>query len=238
MDIKDYEQQGGAKHFWHLARLKFLAWLIGQVPGDNLRIASVGSGTGEELRLLAERGTVIGWEINERAASLAKQSGWAIANFDISQGESEDCYDLICAFDVLEHISNDTQTLININSCLKSKGYLLLTVPAHPWLFSSHDEALGHKRRYAKQDLVKKLQTADFQVELVGYWNTWLFPLIATIRLLKKIWPPSRPKSEAGRLPPIINQVGLAILKSENYLIANNFKFPVGLSLYAIAKKL
>lgn len=238
MDIKDYEQQGETKHFWHLARFKFLAWLISQVPGDNLKIAAIGPGTGEELSLLAERGAVLGWEINERAAALARQAGWTIANFDISRQPPAESYDVICAFDVLEHIAGDRQTLANIKTGLKPGGYLLLTVPAYPWLFSSHDQALGHERRYTKKNLIKKLHEAGLVMVTIGYWNAWLFPLAVIIRLYKKIRPPQVVKSEAGRLPPLVNQIGLAILTSENYLIAKHFKFPFGLSLYVIAKKL
>jgi len=238
MDLKDYEQQGDIKHFWHLARLELLAWLINKIPGDNLNIASVGSGTGEELRLLTKRGTVIGWDINANAIALAKQLGFDIKNFDISHQVPSDNYDLVCAFDVLEHIKNDIQTLNNIQACLKPNGYLLLTVPAHPWLFSAHDQALEHERRYSRSDLIKKIQTAGFQIETVGYWNAWLFPLVAIIRLIKKIFPPKNIKSEAGHLPHIINQIGLAILRLENYLIAKKFKLPMGLSIYVVAKKI
>lgn len=237
MDLNDYKTSGGQIHFWHQARLGLLDWLIGQVPGDNLNMASVGSGSGEELELLAHRGSVVGWEINDRVIALAKQSDFTLENFDISQNVPPDHYDLIGAFDVLEHINDDLQTLKNINACLRPGGYLLLTVPAHPWLFSVHDLALKHERRYAKKDLTKKLQTAGFKIETIGYWNAWLFPLVVIVRLFKKIFPPKIIKSEAGPLPKIINELGLVILKAENWLISKNFKFPTGLSLYVVAKK-
>ncbi len=237
MDINDYQVSRGQLHFWHQARLGLLAWLIKQIPGNNLNIASIGSGTGEELNLLKKRGSVVGWDINKDALTLARQLGFVVKNFDISQNTPEDKYDLVCAFDVLEHLKNDLKALNNINACLKTNGYLLLTVPAHPWLFSAHDLALNHQRRYSRKELAKKLQTANFKIKTIGYWNAWFFPLITIIRLIKKFFPRTINKSEAKRLPKAINHLGFLVLKAENYLLTKNFKLPVGLSLYVVAKK-
>jgi SAM-dependent methyltransferase len=237
MDLHDYQVANGQFHFWHLARLGLINFLIKDIkPGS--QILSVGCGTGEELALLQTVGQVVGLDVNPETVALACQKGFEAKIFDLAKLTVEKPVDAIVAFDVLEHIADDQTALNNIYQSLRPQGFFILTVPAYDWLFSSHDQALEHYRRYSKQALINKLQTAGFKIERLGHWNTSLFLPVALIRLSKKIWGTHVIKSEAGPLPKIINELGLIILKAENWLISKNINLPWGLSIYVIAKRI
>lgn len=94
--------------------------------------------------------------------------------------------DVVTCLDTLEHIEEDDAALAEIFRALKPGGYALFTVPAHPWMFSSHDRALHHVRRYRRAELKQRVRAAGFEIRKFRYINTALFPLIAAVRLFSR----------------------------------------------------
>src|SRR4029077_81559 len=122
------------------------------------RILEIGSGTGGNLVMLSSFGQVSAVEMDASARSIALQK--TDGRFDIRAGFcpggipfANEKFDLICLFDVLEHIEEDIATLVAVKGLLASGGRVLMTVPAQQWLWSAHDEFLHHKRRYAAREL-------------------------------------------------------------------------------------
>ncbi len=177
-----------ATHWWFRGRRKvYLELIKAQVEGARLtRVLEVGSGSGGFLPELAQLGQQLHFiEPNEAAASCcaarpeasgARASAAALPFQDRS-------LDLICLFDVLEHIEDDLAALREVRRCLRPGGHLALSVPAHPWLYSNNDRVSGHYRRYRRRELVRLVQTAGFRVKRKTFANVLLSPLILPLVL-------------------------------------------------------
>jgi len=95
--------------------------------------------------------------------------------------------DVVLLLDVLEHLDDDAAALATARRALAPGGLLVVTVPAYRWLWSDHDVALGHRRRYAAGELVGRVRGAGLSVERVSYFNMLLFPAVATVRVWKRL---------------------------------------------------
>ena len=180
------------QHWWFLARRRILTSVIRRIvrPGRDCRILEIGCGTGHNLPMLQQFGEVDGCEMDPVARDLASfRLGRPIidARLPDLEGVPEGHYDLIALLDVLEHVEHDVEALQAIRRRLKPTGALLLTVPANPWMWSAHDVAHHHHRRYSKRQLERVFSAAGFDVRLHSHFNTLLFPLIAFARAVAKL---------------------------------------------------
>lgn len=246
MDYKDFTIQGNAaNHFWYKARRALINDLLSVIFKNYDRqrsILEIGCGLAYQMPVLEKWGRVEGFDINTKAVAVAKRNGFNVKVKDLESDDLRDYQpDTICLFDVLEHIKNDREAVKKIHLALKSNGYLFLTVPAYNFMFSSHDKALDHFRRYDKNKLVLLLENAGFKVVRSGYWNSLMFPGILLMRVLKRFLTlfikKESYRSEAFSLPPIINGCLYRVLMLENFLLRKNIKFHWGLSIFIIAKK-
>lgn len=133
-------------------------------------------------------------------------------------------FDLICLFDVLEHVDDDQTSINNIKKLLKTDGILLITVPAYQWLYGSHDKLLHHKRRYQLNQLEDIL--IEFKTLKKSYFNTFLFPLVTLSRIIDKMI--VNKKASLGYDIPnkVINTIFYNIFKSEKKFLSKiNFTF-------------
>ena len=231
------------EHWWFVARRKILAELIERVvrPPHDARILELGCGTGHNLDMLARFGTVEASELDDHARAIATGRLGApvrtVALPDLSQFEP-DRYDLIALLDVLEHVPDDSASLAAIRTRLKPGGALLLTVPANPWMWSAHDVAHHHHRRYRKREIAALGREAGFRIELLSPFNTLLFAPIAAARALGKL----RGERDDGshgddRMPPpLVNRVLEAVFSAERHLIGR-VGFPAGVSLAAVLRR-
>lgn len=154
--------------------------------------------------------------------------------FDLSKR-----YDLICALDVIEHIEDDDIMIAWASDHLKPGGLFLVVVPAYQWMFSSHDHALGHYRRYGMSELSEKI-SKHLSIHQAGFFNFSLFPIAAGIRLVKKVihrGGSRQLKKDSSSVPGFINRILEAILFAESIWIKKQHRFPYGLSLYCVAKR-
>jgi SAM-dependent methyltransferase len=179
------------QHWWFLARRRILAALIARIvcPARDARILEVGCGTGHNLAMLGAFGKVDACELDRSARSLAsKRLGRRVKDArlpDLSMFD-RDSYDLVALLDVLEHVPDDIGSLRAIHRRLKPGGALLLTVPANPWMWSAHDVAHHHFRRYTRATLRRLFDQAGFEIQLLSHFNSLLFPPIAAARLVGK----------------------------------------------------
>ena len=224
-------------HWWYVARRRILAELIRREvkPPAKARILEIGCGTGHNLGMLGEFGSVDGLEVDDAARALAeKRHGKAIlsAPLPVLTGIRRRTYDLIAALDVVEHVDDDTAALAAIAERLKPGGKLVMTVPAHQWMWSAHDTANHHKRRYSKKRLKALVEASPLQLEKIGYFNSLLFPLAVAARGAGKL---TGKDDSDDKLPPKpVNALFEKLFELERYAIGR-LPLPPGLSLFAIA---
>lgn len=225
------------RHWWYRARREVLAALIQRRvrPPANARILEIGCGTGHNLAMLGGFGEVDGLELDPHARKLAEQRlGKPIfaAPLPALEGVPKQAYDVIAALDVIEHIDDDHAALMSIEGRLKRRGKLLITVPAHQWMWSAHDVVNHHKRRYSARALRRLIADTPLRLEASGYFNSLLFPLAVAERLASK----ARGKDEAdlGMPPAPLNAIFEKAFALERQAIGR-VPLPPGLSLFAVA---
>jgi SAM-dependent methyltransferase len=187
--------------------------------------------------MLAKFGKVSALEMDAKARTIAAEKTNNL--YDIRAGHCPDelpykdqCFDLICMVDVLEHIDQDTETLIAMKQLLTKDGRILMTVPAYQWLWGAHDEFLHHKRRYSATELRQKIIAAGLQPVKVSDFNTILFPLAAIIRIKDKLL--SNRTASGSSVPSTpINAVFKYLFGAERFLL-KYLNLPFGVSLLCI----
>lgn len=225
-------------HWWFAARRKIIDKVIRSqvaLPGE-ARILEVGCGTGSNLALLKRFGRVEAIEPDDSARALASERGGIVVRGGLlPDGVKLDdgAYNLIAMLDVLEHIPDDSATLKALRSKLRPGGRLLLTVPAMPWLWSAHDEAHHHKRRYTGVGLAELVEGSGYRIRYKSYFNTLLFPLIILARAMGKLT--GKEGGDDAMPPPFINWALEALFSAETAWLGR-FSFPVGVSLILVAE--
>jgi len=226
-------------HWWFTARRRILAQVIRRVvrPPAAARILELGCGTGHNLDMLGAFGRVEASELDDHARDLAtRRLGRSIEQAalpDLSRFPAAS-YDMVALLDVLEHVVDDKASLAAILTRLKPGGALLLTVPANPWMWSAHDVAHHHHRRYRKADLAALGRAAGYEIDLMSPFNTMLFPLIAGVRVLNKL---RGHDSADDALPaPAINRALDRLFGLEAGLIGR-LPLPFGVSLVAVLRR-
>jgi SAM-dependent methyltransferase len=224
------------RHWWYRARREVIDALVRRLdlPRD-ARILEIGCGTGHNLEMLSRFGRVDAIEVDGAARAIAeKRLGRPVLNAPLPalDGVAEQTYDLVAAFDVIEHISDDQAALASIARRLKPGGAFVMTVPAHQWMWSAHDTVNHHHRRYSKTGLKQLVDGSPLKLERLGYFNSLLFPLAVGQRLASKL---ARNQSSDTKLPPApLNQALERVFAFERRLVGR-VPLPVGLSLFAVA---
>jgi SAM-dependent methyltransferase len=225
------------RHWWYRARRRIIADLIqreARLPKD-ARILELGCGTGHNLAMLSVFGHVEGLELDDEARALSeKRLGRKVMSSPLPElAEVPDRhYDLIGAFDVIEHIDDDQAALASVATKLKTGGKFVMTVPAHQWMWSAHDVVNHHRRRYSKRALKDLLESSPLKLEKIGYFNSLLFPLAVAERAASRL----RGKENANVKLPLA-PLNIALEKTfaaERYLVGR-LPLPPGLSLFAVA---
>lgn len=239
MDYRDYAAGASHQSFWFKGKLGLIKFLFSQsgvaaVDARSLKILNVGVGTGEDLALIARYGQVYAVDVEAQALALVPDS-LAVEKTcaDVCALPYEDnFFDVVVAFDVLEHIDDHEKAAREIQRVLKPGGYFLLTVPAFNWLFSSHDVTLHHYRRYTKKTLRPIL--SSFTRISLGYWFFLLFFPAALVRLLDRI---GLVKSKESWHVTKLDALFLKVITFENWLMKRGIRFPFGLTVYGMCRK-
>ncbi len=230
-------------HWWFVGRRKILAAVIRRLRlPDGTKILELGSGTGGNFSMLQRFGQVTAVEKDALARALSVRNAWGMV--EVKAGFLPDGlpalgkFNLICLFDVLEHIVEDEAALRAVRNLLAPEGKVVITVPAFKKLWGLHDEQMHHQRRYEHAELAAKLRQAGFTVAQLSYCNMLLFPAALAMRQIdrlgSRLWG-RRQARGAGMLPLPINRVFAAIFGAEQCLIGR-VRLPFGLSLLAVAQ--
>ena len=224
------------EHWWFVGRRCIVAAIIRNLylPRE-AKILEVGSGTGGNLSMLSAFGEVSAVEPDDFAREWAtRKSSITVLKGYLPDGLpfNPSSFNLICLFDVLEHIEGDVAALRALRPLLKPGGRIVLTVPAYRWLWSAHDVELHHRRRYNASSLAVCCQQAGYSVAKLSYYNTLLFPIVALARLGDRLV--VRDKATGTGIPPrIINRLFLTLFRLERHILPH-LTLPFGVSLLAI----
>ena len=229
------------RHWWFQGRRRLLLNLLGRVAGAGsgpLRILDYGCGTGGNTSAYGSFGKVFGIEPGSAAVRLAHKRGGArycrTSGTDLPFRDGS--FDVVMASDVLEHIQHDGKAVSEIARVLRPGGSTILSVPAHGWLFSHHDTALQHFRRYSRLALRDLLERNQLIIRRLSYWNTALFPVVCVQRLIGKRRRTGRPQSDTVLPPRLLNEALAKLLAVESAL-ASRITLPWGVSLVAVAER-
>jgi SAM-dependent methyltransferase len=217
-------------------------------PTGKTKYLEIGCATGEFIRHIVENDKleITGSEIYLKALVHA-QKNFPHVNFiqyDVTRGVIGEEFDLIAAFDVIEHIENDTAAISNINKMLSKEGFLIVTVPQHQFMWSNLDVILHHKRRYSRRELVTKLQDNGFDISYSTSFLFVLFPLMLISRLFDKGRSRTQPdKSDDSALkkrvhfPHFLNRIFDFFMRIDEMLIGWGISLPFGGTLVVVARK-
>lgn len=228
-------------HWWFRGRRRVLVDLLRQVASahaGSLRILDYGSGTGGNASAYSSLGSVVGVEPDATAVRLASVRGGV--RYCRASGTRlpfrTDTFDAVVASDVLEHIEDDRAAILEIARVLRPGGTAIISVPAHPWLYSEHDAALHHVRRYSKTALRQLLGHAGLRIRRLTYWNAALFPVVCIHRLLSKGHRTNQPRSDTVPTPRLVNEALAALLAVESAIV-RHVPLPWGVSLVGLAER-
>ncbi len=232
-----------AGNFWFRARNKLIVWAMQKFFPEMSRYLEIGCGTGYVLAGVDQsfpKARITGSEIFSVGLPFAAQR---VARAELLQMDAREIpyveeFDVIGAFDVLEHIHEDSTVLSRMFSSLRPGGGLVLTVPQHPWLWSIQDDYACHERRYRIGELRNKVTQAGFTVKLESYFVSLLLPAMFLSRLAQrnKTVDSTDPLAEM-RIPRILNTLFESVMDLERALIRGGLRLPVGGSLLLVASK-
>ena len=239
MDRIVYERMAAhdTTHWWYRARRDILADYLtrwADLPKD-ARILEIGCGTGHNLPMLAQFGEIDAIEIDEIArAKASERLGKPVGTSPLPElvGVEPGSYDLVAVLDVIEHVEDDVAALKAIATALKPGGRILITVPAHQWMWSAHDVVNHHKRRYSKAGFEALLEKSGLAGRKLGYFNSLLFPVAVAARFAGKLM--GKDDSDDSPPPKPLNTLFEGIFRLERHMVGR-VPLPPGLSLITLA---
>jgi SAM-dependent methyltransferase len=228
-------------NFWFRARNELIQWALRNYFPDAKSFFEVGCGTGFVLAGIHEkfpRIRLAGSEIFADGLAIAKAR---LPNVELYQMDArripfEREFDAVGAFDVLEHVIEDENVLVQMFNAAEPGGGLLVTVPQHPFLWSASDQYAMHQRRYNCTELSRKVESAGFQIQRITSFNSLLLPLMIWSRLQRKRNHDFQPWREF-EIGPTLNKTLEGILKFERMVIKTGASFPAGGSLLLVGRK-
>lgn len=234
-----------ADNFWFQSRNRLIIWAIQHYFPKGNNFFEIGCGTGFVLSAI-ERNfpsySLYGSEISSAGLPFAKErlKKAHLFQMDARQIPFKNEFDIIGAFDTLEHIAEDDLVLSQIYKALSVGGGIILTVPQHPFLWSRWDEMSRHKRRYSRPDLLNKVQGAGFRVLRITSFVTLLLPVLVVSRLRWRVRNHSGRRSEDLEdlnVPPLINTLFQKVCDIEGLILKKGLSFPAGGSLLCVGVK-
>lgn len=216
------------RHWWYRERRNILARELRRIPAPGLAL-DIGAAGGGNTRVLRAAGwRPMALEYAPTAAVAARQRG-----LDVLRGDAREipvqtgALDLVTAFDVLEHIEEDYLAAAEITRILRPGGTALIAVPADMALWSAHDEAVGHVRRYTRETLTSVITKGGLVIEDLWSWNVLLRPAVALRRR-------SSTGSDLDDVSPVVNTALRAVITAERYLPVRSMP---GVTLFLRARR-
>jgi SAM-dependent methyltransferase len=231
-----------ADNFWFRARNQLIVAALRKHAPHLREFLEIGCGTGFVLRGIREAfpdaaltGSEVFVEGLRRAAP--RLPGVRLVQMDAREIPATAAFDAVGAFDVVEHIDDDTRVLGEIHRALKPGGRMVLTVPQHAWLWSAQDEVAHHVRRYTRRELVDKVRAAGFEVAQVASFVSLLLPLLMLSRLRRPDPAALMDPFREFRMPRWMNRLLFLCMQVDLGAIRIGLSLPVGGSLLLVARK-
>ena len=241
MKQDEYKRLYDFEHFywWHVGRrdiARTLLKIFFQTKTN--QVLEIGCGTGGNMEMLSTFGEVTGLDPSEEALQFCKARGQnnVVLGRAEKTGFETESFDIVVALDVFEHIENEGAAFQESFRILKKGGYLIATVPAYQFLWSEHDEALGHKRRYRTSEFSDKLRGVGFEIVKTSYLITFLFPGILVYRMWRNVVSSKNKKTSYVVVSSWLNHFFIVLLRWEAFFL-RFLNFPFGTSIICIARK-
>lgn len=230
------------RSWWFRSRNRLIEQTVHRFYGDAASALEIGCGTGYTLGALRSAlpgAQLTGTELFEEGLAVARQR-WP--NVRLMQADAralpfESEFDLLTAFDVLEHIEDDVRALAELRRVVRPGGGLIITVPQHQWLWSDADDYAHHQRRYSRAELISRIEAAGFGIRMATSFVTLLLPAMALSRVSRRlrgsVLGEFDPWAEF-RIPEFLNRTFEILAMGERHAIARGVSLPVGGSLLVV----
>jgi len=228
-------------HWWYIGRRRIIASFVKsiceQVKDRRARILDVGCGTGANLVRLSDFGNAEGVDISPDALKFCRERG--LNNVKLGAAESlpydDHEFDLVTAFDVVEHMDDDVAGLREMRRVLRPGGRVLLFVPTFMFLWGVQDDVSNHRRRYRLEELRQAVTAAGFEVERTTYANITFFLPVLLVRKFMRLTG-VRTETENSINIPALNRVFGAIFGAERHWL-RHLNIPFGVSGLCVARR-
>lgn len=242
-----YEKEGS--YWWNVTKRETVFSLLegtdlfGSRKGRGLAV-DIGCGAGYTAMVFQSYFRTVGVDVSREALRFSRDRGLRrlcqINMDEFSLPFKSDCFDLVLALDVVEHVEDDVRALRECGRILRDGGLLVVTVPAFMALWSPWDEALGHRRRYNAAALADAAQKAGLSVKKLSYLFFFVFPMAVLIRTVKRYLQRNamRYSSDFIPIPSALNSLLIQIGRLEQWSLTRlNLNFPWGLSVISVMTK-
>lgn len=243
LSASEYRQMYFAEgtYFWFVAKHRLLNDLLRRrLRGERPKVLDAGCGTGGLLSILTNWSEPVGIDLDAGAVEFCRRRGLSrVARGDTGRIPfASGSFDGVVSSDVIEHLEDDRAAIDELYRVMVTGGFLIVTVPGMPRLWSSHDVTLGHKRRYGRGQLEKLLLDAGFDRVKVFSYTSFVAPLVIPLRLIGKIFK----KGEGGSsvdygINPAANKLLLKLLDIERFFVLGGADFRIGTTLVGVARK-
>ncbi|MEE9439984.1 MAG: class I SAM-dependent methyltransferase [Saprospiraceae bacterium] len=235
------------QHWWFTARIKILEdqikRLVSKKNITELSILNIGIATGATTQMLEKFGKVTSLEYDKDCCEFVREK----CKIDVVFGSmtelpfASESYDIVCAFDVVEHIEDDNTAIAELKRVMKNDGDYILTVPAFMFMWSDHDVINHHFRRYTRANFKHLLQSNSLKIKYATYFNSLLFMPIAFVRVLQKliVKPKVVKKSDFDGMNStgIVNSLLRQVFLIEKPILTSRIPLPFGISILITGTK-
>lgn len=227
-------------NWWFRTRRNMIWWLIKEYNiRDKDKILDYGCGSGFLVGKMQEGGlNAYGVDISQEAIQMGVSRGvknlYALGS--IKSDFDDNYFDMILAMDVVEHIEKDTEVIKELKRLLKPEGHLVIMVPAYQWMWGVQDEVAHHFRRYSMSSISKLAKSAGLNIVRKSYFNTFLFPPVAAVRLASRFFKLKNRESDFDINHSFMNKLLYGIFNFE-FKLLKHINFPFGVSILLVLNK-
>jgi SAM-dependent methyltransferase len=230
------------RSFWFRSRNRLIVSILGRYFPKVTSLLEVGCGSGfvlSAIRVAHPEIRLVGVDAFEEALRIARERvpDAELRQLDVRHLEVDGEFDVVCAFDVLEHVDDDRDALARMHRAVRPGGGVVLLVPQHKWLWSAADAFAHHRRRYTRRELAQRVRAAGFEVVFASSFTTVLLPAVVLSRFFRRVF--RRPYDLWQELEPgPLNRAFELILDAERRLILERgVSFPAGGSLLVVGRR-